>query len=246
MKMSYERNTKPKVGIFTLSSCEGCIVQILNLEETLLEILEHIDLVDCRVLGVKHVYDKLDIAFVEGCVMSKEEEEEIKKIREKTKILVALGDCACSGGKFMMKDFEISELRVSLPGGREVFRADPIDKFVKVNYYLRGCPINREEFVELVKDLLLLRLFKESPLSVCSECILREQECLIDQGYPCLGPITRGGCNAVCPYNNKICYGCRGLSEDANIDSLINIFKRRGIPVPPYLLSLKKLVISKR
>ncbi len=231
---------KAKVGLFCLSSCEGCMVEILNLEDRLLDLLEYIDIVESRILGV-HSEEEIDIAFVEGCVMHEEEEKKIQEIRERSKIVVALGDCACSGGKFLFKDFTFREIEIDLPVTGNKLRADPIDKYVKVDYYLRGCPVSNEEFVELVKDLLLQKIFREKTYSVCSECILFEKDCLIDKGYPCLGPITMGGCKAVCPANGKYCYGCRGLYEDANIDGLIRIFKEKGIEVPTYLFDLLKI-----
>ncbi len=234
------------VGIFSLSSCEGCLVQLINLDDRLLKLLEHIEIVDCRILGVKKDYDKMNIAIVEGSVTSLEEREKLEKIREKADILVALGDCACSGGKFLVKDFDISEARIKLPGSREVFRSDPLDKYVKVDFYLWGCPVNKDELFSLLRNILLLKHVKERAVSVCAECVLRENNCLIELGYPCLGPITRGGCNALCPSNNKVCFGCRGLAEDANIDSLIEIFEQHKIEVPEYLRKLKALMEAKK
>lgn len=232
---------KLKIGIFNFASCEGCIVEILNLEEKLLDLLRYIDIVESRVLGIKG-NEQIDVALVEGCITCEEEREKLEEIRNKSKIVVALGDCACSGGKFLFKDFSLEETKLNLPPGKEAYRADAIDKYIKVDYYLRGCPINNQEFVELIKDILLLKQFREKPYSVCSECILYEKDCLIDKGYPCLGPITKGGCNALCPSNNKPCYGCRGLYEDANIDGLIEIFRKRGIEVPEYLNELKNMI----
>jgi len=233
-----EAGGRPKVGIFTLSSCEGCIVQILNLEDELIDILKSIDLVDCRVLGEKRDYDVLDVAIVEGAVMSEEEEKELRKIRERCKKLVALGDCACHGGKFIVKDFGISEIRVKLPRGITAFRADPLDRYVKVDYYVYGCPIDKEDFLTLLKDLLLGREYKPASYNVCAECILKENECLLEKGIPCLGPITRGGCKAVCPSNGRECLGCRGPAEDTNVDSLIDIFRKHEIEIPEYIWSL--------
>lgn len=233
-----EGGQKLKVGIFSLSSCEGCLVQVLNLEDELLDMLRSIDLVQCRLLGVKKDYDVLDVAIVEGAVMSDEEEKELRKIRERSRILVSLGDCACHGGKFIVKDFGVKEIPMRLPRSVSAFRADPLDKFVKVDYYVYGCPIDKEDFFTLFKDLLLGREYKPVSYNVCAECILRENECLLEQGLACLGPITRGGCKAACPSLKRECLGCRGPAEDTNIDSLIDIFRKRGIEVPEYIWNL--------
>jgi len=233
---------KVKVGIYSLSSCEGCIVQILNLDELLLDILEKIEIVESRILGINKNNGKLDIAIVEGAVISEEELEKLRDIRARSKIVIALGDCACSGGKYLVKDFDVSEIEADLPGGRSKFRSYPLDKFVKVDYYIWGCPINKFDVVETIKNILMNRIVKERSLSVCSECILRETDCLIKKGEPCLGPITRGGCDALCPSNGRFCYGCRGFCEDANIDGLIEVFKEHGIEPPKFLEHMKKMM----
>ena len=172
--------------------------------------------------------------------MSEEEAEELKNIREKSKILVAIGDCACSGGRFIVKDFGVDEIETRLPRKRNLFIADPLDKYVKVDYYLYGCPINKEEFLTFVKDVLLGRKFTSVPYNVCAECILRENDCLLDNGLLCLGPIIRGGCRALCPSVGRECIGCRGLSDEPNIESFIKILKDKGVEVPVYLYELKR------
>lgn len=217
---------RPKVGIYFLSSCEGCIVQILNLEEKLLDVLKHIDLLECRVLGLRHE-GAVDIAFVEGFVSGNEEVDKIKSIRERSKILVALGDCACSGMKFVAKDFDTPTIR-----------ADPINMYVNVDYYLWGCPISHKEFLLLLDNLVHNKKFRESSKTVCSECILLENACLLDKGVLCLGPITKGGCDAVCVRDNAGCFGCRGLSDDANIQAFVQALNSKGINVPSYMLGL--------
>lgn len=221
---------KPRIGFYFLSSCEGCLVQILNLEEKFLELLKHVEIIDCRVLGIRR-NEPVDIAFVEGFVASDEEEEKLREIRKRSRVLVAMGDCACSGGRFIVKDFNNSDL----------IRADPLDIVVSVDYYLWGCPINPQEFVTLLKNILHEKKIVEKSITVCSECILYEKGCLLDRGILCLGPITKGGCNALCPQNNRGCFGCRGLSDEANIDSFIDILKRKGINVPPYLYKMREV-----
>ncbi len=215
-----------RIGLYCLSSCEGCIVQVLNLEEKLLEIMEHVDIVECRVLGIKGE-EVVDVAFVEGFVASEEDEKRLMSIRERARILVAMGDCACSGGRFIMKDFDDSGIR-----------ADPLEKIVRVDYYLWGCPIDREEFFLLVRNILHDRKTQETSKTVCSECILYERRCLLDRGILCLGPITRGGCGALCPRNDRDCFGCRGLSDDANIKAFIEILRGKGISPPQYLFRM--------
>ncbi|RLE73436.1 MAG: NADH:ubiquinone oxidoreductase [Thermoprotei archaeon] len=232
---------KPRVGIFSLSSCEGCLVQLFSIEDRILDILGSVELAECRLLGVEDC-GTLDVAIVEGAVTSKEEEERLIEIRKKSKILIAFGDCACHGGRFLVKDFD-REIDANLPRVGK-FKSEPLDKYVEVEYHVYGCPVSREEILELFKDLLLGRPHRPKSYNVCAECILRENDCLLDHGVACMGPITRGGCRAICPTFKRECIGCRGLSEDANIEALITVFKEKGIEIPEYLPLLKKYVGS--
>ena len=67
-----------------------------------------------------------------------------------------------------------------------------------------------------------------SPHSVCMECKANENTCLFDLGEPCLGPITRGGCDSWCPNNRFGCWGCRGPAVDANVAQMQEIMKKNG------------------
>ncbi|MCD6381171.1 MAG: NADH:ubiquinone oxidoreductase [Candidatus Odinarchaeota archaeon] len=231
---------KMKVGIFSLSSCEGCLVQILNLEDEIIDLLKAIEVSNCRILGEVRSDGELDLAIIEGSVTNDEEEEELKEIRERSRILLALGDCACHGGKSIVKDYGYDEVEVSLPRGVKNFKSDPLDKYVKVDYYVYGCPIDRRDFLEAFKSILIDKKYVPKSYNVCAECILRENECLLEKGILCLGPITRGGCRALCPSFDRECVGCRGISEDANIESFLEIVESKGIKIPNDLKMLEK------
>lgn len=234
---------KIRIGIFSLSSCEGCVVQILNLEDVLINILKNFE-IESRILGTQKRTEPYDIAFVEGSVMSIEEEMELKKIRRNSRCLVALGECACHGGNFLVRDFSVGEILERFPGS-ETWYSNPIDKYVKVEYYIPGCPIDKEEFFTVFRSLLLEKFPEQTSNTVCSECILKENSCLIDKGIACLGSITRGGCKAICPTFNRECFGCRGLNDDANIEGLIHTFKEKNIEPPTHLTAISKKEVRK-
>ncbi|MCK4883686.1 MAG: cytochrome B, partial [Candidatus Diapherotrites archaeon] len=84
---------KVKVGFFSLTCCEGCEFAVLDLEEKLLKAFDYLEIVESRVLmeKIKPAAVKLDIAFVEGSVISKHDLDKLNYIREKTDFLVALG-----------------------------------------------------------------------------------------------------------------------------------------------------------
>ena len=92
--------TKPKVAFFDFSSCEGCQLQIANLEEAVIDVLKLVDVVSFREVMKEHS-DDYDIAIIEGSITRPMDVERIKKIREKAKILIALGACAHCGRRFL-------------------------------------------------------------------------------------------------------------------------------------------------
>jgi len=226
---------KPKIGIYGLTGCAGDQLMILNCEDELLTIFSVCD-VHSFLMAKSDNEDKgLDIAFVEGSVSTDENERHLNEIRRNTKLLVAIGTCACFGGiqaslnhkndflKRLKKVYNTTKFSVAKPK-----QARALDEVVKVDYYITGCPIEKEEFLKAVTQLLHLSSPESYKFSVCTECKWRENECLILEGEICLGPITRAGCGASCPSHNLPCYGCRGLVDEANIASEVNLLKEKG------------------
>ena len=95
---------KPRVAFFDFAGCEGDQLQVINLEEQLLDMLEHVDVVSFREASTAHS-DDYDIAFVEGSITRPSDEERLKEIRGNAKILVAIGACATIGGLNALKNF---------------------------------------------------------------------------------------------------------------------------------------------
>ena len=207
---------KKKIGIFSFACCEGCQLQIIDLGPRLLKLLDVVDIDYCELIQEKNVFDRFDIAIIEGSITNKQEEEKLKKIRQKSKYLVTIGACAVSGG--------IPSLINQMSG-----HAYGADKFVKVDYHIRGCPIDKEELERVIIQLLVDKKEPDINHSVCVECNERETECLLKKGLPCLGPLAAAGCKAICPANNTVCEACRGLIKDANIKSVMEKFKQMGL-----------------
>ncbi len=96
-------------------------------------------------------------------------------------------------------------------------RSTPIADHVKVDFELRGCPINKRQLIEVISAFLAGRKPVTPPHSVCVECKLKGNICvMVAHGTPCLGPVTHAGCNALCPSYNRGCYGCYGPMETPN------------------------------
>ena len=221
------KNSKKKIGIFSFTCCEGCQLQILDLGPRLLKLLAVADITYFKLVQERNIFDKFEIAIVEGAISNKKEAEELKKIRANSKYLVVIGTCAVSGGIPSL----IIEANKKTLG---------VDKFVDVDYHIRGCPINKEEFERVIVELLVNKKRPETNHSVCIECNEKEIECLFKKGLPCLGPVAAAGCGAICPENNTPCEACWGLIKDANISSVINEFKKMGLSEKEILDKLYK------
>lgn len=155
---------KPKVAVFDFASCEGCELQIANLEEEVIELSQLVDIVSFREVMKEHS-DDYDIAFIEGSISRPIDVERLKNIRSKAKILIALGDCACTGCVNKLRnEWSVSEVKKEVyPDANsqmknneffDVFPAKAVDEIVDVDFYIRGCPIRKDQFLYYVKRFL--------------------------------------------------------------------------------------------
>ena len=221
---------KPKIGVFGFTGCEGCQLQITNKEETLAYLLGSINVMNFRLIS-SDKGDDYDIAFVEGSITTDGDAARLKVIRKQAKILVAMGACACLGGVHNLRErFPLVDIM------KAVYNSHPVDTgpvrkisdVVRVDLDLPGCPIAKPEFEWLVQHLILGLEPKFPQYPVCVECKQRLNTCVFDLGMICLGPVTRAGCNAICPRNHLGCWGCRGPADEANYESLVEILRERG------------------
>lgn len=223
---------RPKVAFFELSSCEGCQLQILNNEATLHEFLSLVEIVNFRE-AMKESSDEYSIAFVEGSVTRDDEEKRLKRIRKQASLVVALGSCACFGGVNQLKnrfnDLEWVKKEVYGDYPIETGEARPLSSIIEVDLEIFGCPVKKEEVERIVTNLVLGKTVRHPQYPVCMECKANENICLFDLGGPCLGPVTRGGCDAWCPSNRFGCWGCRGPAPEANLAQLQTIVRQRGL-----------------
>jgi len=229
--------SKPKVAFFDFASCEGCQLQIADLEEEILDLIQIVDVVSFREVMKEHS-DDYDIAIVEGSIMRPIDEERLKKIRKNAKILVALGACATTGGINKIRNqWKPQEVKKEVYGNEnlegneyfDVFPTKALDEVVKVDYYIHGCPINRDEFKKVITSLAMGKKPEIPTYPVCVECKKNENVCLFEQGKFCLGPITRAGCNAICPTNGSPCDGCRGILKKPQTECIQEILDRYNL-----------------
>jgi len=226
---------RPRIGIFGLSGCWGEQIVILNCEDQLLDIVGAVEIVDF--LGGSSVNDTegpLAIAFVEGSVANAREEAAIARIRERAALVVACGSCACFGGVAAVSGEMSREQVAELVYGTSARAYDaaphrPLSDFVKVDVAIPGCPMEKDEFLKVVSNLLNGDAPVGFAYPVCTECKMKEHDCLlVSRGIPCAGPVTTAGCGARCPGFNVPCIGCRGPVDEANISSIAEIWEKGG------------------
>ena len=226
---------KPKVAFFDFAGCEGDQLQIANLEEEILDLLGHIEVVSFREVMKEHS-DDYDIAFVEGSCTRQKDEERLKKIRKNAKIVVAIGACATIGGINSLKNYQDTETVKRTVYGKnadlfDTYPARPIDAVIPVDAYVHGCPMDRDEFLNVVKSLLLGKKPEIPNYPVCVECKKNENVCAFERGEFCVGPITRAGCNSCCVNEGTKCWGCRGMVDNPNENSQKEVLIKYGLSV---------------
>lgn len=208
--------TKKSLAIFSLTCCEGCQFEILKSFDDFEKLQELYDVNNFRLGQEDNFEGPFDISLVEGTPESPREIKLLKNIRKQSNTLVAIGSCAHLGG--------IQSERNWMP--KKVFGKDHvqvISDVVKVDYIVPGCPITHQEMFQCLTDLYWDKVFTLPDLGVCFECRENENACLIKQGKPCLGPVTRAGCNSVCVNGGEMCLGCRGKLDQANFHKLREI-----------------------
>lgn len=226
---------KPKVGIFGFTGCGGCQLEILNIEDKLLDLVNAIDIVHFTEAITEHS-NTYEIALVEGSISTKHDVERIEKIGSIAKVIVAIGACACTGGLNCLKNIYGLEKAKDLvygdkKGWIDSIEVKPIEDYVKVDYYARGCPPNRFEILQVVKALLVGMKPEIPNYPVCVECKRLGNTCVYDLGIRCLGPISRAGCNARCPSSVSGCEACRGLIDEPNINGQKEVLVEYGLTV---------------
>jgi coenzyme F420-reducing hydrogenase gamma subunit len=102
---------------------------------------------------------------------------------------------------------------------------------VPVDFELRGCPINKQQLVEVIAAFLAGRRPNVPNHTVCVECKRAWIVCvMVAQGIPCLGPITHAGRGALCSSYDHGCYGCYGPAKGPNVLSLARQLQGMGVP----------------
>ena len=226
---------KPKVAFFDFAGCEGDQLQIANLEEEILDLLGQVEVVSFREVMKEHS-DDYDIAFIEGSCTRQQDEERLKQIRKNAGVVVAIGSCATIGGINSLKNYQnMDTVKKTVYGENaslfDTYLARPIDAVIPVDAYVHGCPMTKEEFLHVVKSLLLGKKPEIPNYPVCVECKKNENVCAFERGEFCVGPVTRAGCNSCCVNEGTKCWGCRGMVDNPNENSQKEVLIKYGLSV---------------
>jgi coenzyme F420-reducing hydrogenase gamma subunit len=228
-------NGKPKIAFFDFTSCEGCQLTVVDSLQDHPELLNVVEIVQFREAMTEKGED-YQIAFIEGSCTRESDEARLKKIREQAALVVALGTCAHLSGVNSLKALHpLEDVRRYVYGDKadwyETYDARPIDAVIQVDYAIPGCPIDRNEFIAVVKALLLGKKPPIPDYPVCVECKLKENVCMFTRGKVCLGPVTRAGCGAICPSYGASCEACRGYITNPNDNAMQEVLAKAGLSV---------------
>lgn len=225
---------KPTLAVFKFASCDGCQLSLLDLEDELLAIAGEVDIAYFREATSKESKGPFDLALADGSITTTDDVERIRAVRRRSRFLVSLGACATAGGIQALRNFKDVETFLSLVYAQPEYietlaTSTAFADHVPVDFELRGCPINKRQLLEVISAFLAGRRPSIGAHSVCVECKLRGNVCIMVTGTPCLGPVTHAGCGALCPTYDRGCYGCYGPMETPNTASLARAFQAAGV-----------------
>jgi sulfhydrogenase subunit delta len=224
----------PTLAVWKFASCDGCQLSLLDCEDELLAIAGRVRIASFPEATRSVAPGPYDLSLVEGSITTPEDAERIRAVREQSRFLVVLGACGTSGGIQALRNFaDAAEYATAVYARPEYLstleRSTPIRDHVAVDYELRGCPVDRGQLLEVITAYLAGRTPAIPDRSVCYECKARGTVCVtVAHGTPCLGPVTRAGCGALCPAFNRGCFGCFGSTRQARVGAMARLLLADG------------------
>ena len=220
------RSPKPKLAVWKFASCSGCQLSLLNCEDELLAIAGEVEIANFLEASRAVVKGPYDLTLVEGSISTPDDAERIHAVRKMSRTLVTIGACATAGGIQGLRNFKdvrefISSVYATPEHISTLEASTPIAHHVRVDFELRGCPVNKHQLLEVLNALLNGRAPNVPTYSECIECKRHGTVCvMVAKGEPCMGPVTRTGCGALCPRFGHDCYACFGPAENINTDAM--------------------------
>ena len=233
--MTPTASARMRLAYARFTSCSGCQLTLLNCEPQLPDLGASLDLVAFDMASSRpDDGGPLDVALVEGSVSQPEELDRLLALRRRARVLAAVGACALTGGVNTLAGGDRSFLCETVYGatarGKTTFPPQPVSRFVRVDLDIPGCPPEPGELLQTLGALARGGLPQLPAYPVCMECRRRENLCLlVERRQPCLGPVTRAGCEARCPSVGVVCEGCRGLVAEANRSEEFRLLLELGL-----------------
>ncbi|MBK7580722.1 MAG: oxidoreductase [Myxococcales bacterium] len=225
---------KPKLAVFKLASCDGCQLSLLDCEDELLAVAGAVDIAHFLEASSRVLRGPYDLTLVEGSITNEHDLDRLRAIRANSKKLVTIGACATAGGIQALRNYgDVSEYTRVVYARPEYIhtlaRSTGVAEHVRVDFELRGCPVDKHQLLEVLNAFLNGRPPRVANHSVCLDCKRAGAVCvMVAQGIPCLGPVTHTGCGALCPRYSRGCFGCFGPAESANPPGLRSALSKVG------------------
>ena len=143
---------KLRVGWFTFTCCEDSSIILLEMmNRHYFEWKEKIDFRYCKMLKSHNVLDEFDVAFIEGAVSNEREKEKVLEIRSKSKYVVAIGSCACTGYPSAQRNDFSPEVKARIQEFLKKWdlyeNVQRLDQVIKVDDRVDGCPMFENIFI---------------------------------------------------------------------------------------------------
>lgn len=228
-------HNKPAIAVHKFSSCDGCQLALLNLGESLLTLSNLVDILHFAEAGPVDENAKVDIAIIEGSISTTDDIERINRIRDNSTLVMTIGACATAGGLQALRNMVdtqqwIADIYANPAVIKSLEKSTAIKEHIKVDLELWGCPVSKRQIVGAIRALLFGVLPEEQNDKVCMECKRRQIVCvMVAKNEPCMGPVTRTGCGALCPSVGRDCYGCYGPAENPNTQVMANRLEGLGL-----------------
>lgn len=165
---------KVRIATSWLDSCAGCHMSFLDIDEAIIDIANAVEFTRSPITDIKE-FPEVDVGLITGAIGNVDQEAEARELREKCKILIVLGDCACFGGIPSMRNaFSKDEVlrRVyiesestkdgKIPSSPEIppllEKALPVSEVVKVDCFVPGCPPRSDAIKYALNELLQGRI----------------------------------------------------------------------------------------
>ena len=224
----------PTLAVWKFASCDGCQLSLLDCEDELLALAGAVHIAHFAEMSRLDSPGPYDLSLVEGSITTADDEERIRTVRRISRRLVTIGACATAGGIQALRNYaSVGEYTATVYAHPEYIstldRSTGVADHVPVDYELHGCPVDRHQLLEVIAATLAGRRPVVPDHTVCQECKARSAVCvLVAGGAPCLGPVTRAGCGALCPAVGRPCYGCFGPVTAPNTTALAARLRANG------------------